>query len=384
MADILHQNKKLSPDFYKIGIDVGSTTAKIVILDQSYRVIFSEYTRHNAEIDQTILSILNKVYTYLDDINLRLNITGSAGMGLSEICEFPFVQEVVASAEVVQEFYPTSKMLIDVGGEDTKMIFFDDQMRPDIRMNGNCAGGTGAFIDQMAALLEISVAELDQFAQSHSCVYPIASRCGVFAKTDVQNLLSNHTPVEDIAASIFHAVALQTINTLARGYDIQPKVLFCGGPLSFLKNLREAFVNVLNIETDQVIIPQRPELLPAVGAAISEDEKLEISLKDLIELIEEKTKRKKLIPNQYLKPLFTTNSEFQEWHEKKTTDKVEKVDIKSLDNQEVFLGIDAGSTTTKIVLIDNLGRIAFTYYGNNQGKHIEFGKIGSVQLSMKI
>ena len=217
----------------KIGIDIGSTTAKVVILDSENNIVFSKYERHNTEVIPTILSILNEAKTIYGDSKATVSITGTAGMGISEKTGIHFVQEVIASAEVIKQLLPEVRTLIDLGGEDAKIIFFNEDGKPDIRMNGNCAGGTGAFIDQMASLLNRPVTELNSMAEDSTNTYPVASRCGVFAKTDVQNLISRDIPSADIVASIYKAVAFQSINSLSRGSDIETKIIFTGGPLTF-------------------------------------------------------------------------------------------------------------------------------------------------------
>ena len=236
----------------RMGIDVGSTTAKVAILGSDTEFRFSSYQRHKARIRKTLLTILEQAHQNLGNIEVSLLVTGSAGMGVSEQYQLPFIQEVVASAEVVKQLYPEVRTLIDIGGEDAKMIFFENNGIPDIRMNGSCAGGTGAFIDEMATLLDISVHELNNLAEKHTNLFPIASRCGVFAKTDVQNLLSREIPREDIAASVFHALVYQTLATLARGHALTPFYIFSGGPLTFLPALKAAFMEVLQITPDCV------------------------------------------------------------------------------------------------------------------------------------
>jgi len=253
---------------YSAGIDIGSTTAKIAILDSNDHVVFTSYERHNTKIIETLLDILKSVHTKFGNIELKTTITGSAGMGICEKKGIPFVQEVVAATEVIKKKYSQVQTLIDLGGEDSKMIFLHAGKAPDIRMNGSCAGGTGAFIDQMASLLGVTLAEFDQLAANHSNKYPIASRCGVFAKTDVQNLVSRKISKEDIAASVFHAVSVQTINALARGADIVPKIMFTGGPFTFLPQLGKAFENLLNLSDVEIITPEHQELMPAIGAAL--------------------------------------------------------------------------------------------------------------------
>ena len=211
-----------------MGIDIGSTTAKVAILGPNDDLRFSAYQRHKAKTAKTLLNILEEARRVLGDIQVDILVTGSAGMGITEQYKLPFIQEVVASAEVVKQLYPEVKTLIDIGGEDAKIIFFGSNGIPDIRMNGSCAGGTGAFIDEMATLLDISVLELNNLAEQHTTIYPMASRCGVFAKTDVQNLLSREIPREDIAASVFHALVYQTLATLSRGHTPDPQFIFGG------------------------------------------------------------------------------------------------------------------------------------------------------------
>ncbi len=259
----------MSTPHYRLGIDIGSTTAKIVLLDPAGESAFSAYRRHNAETLATLRLLLQEAQASLGDAPVEFLVTGSAGMGVAEAYAWPFIQEVVASAEVVHSRYPQVRTLIDVGGEDAKIIFFDERYRPDMRMNGSCAGGTGAFIDEMATLLGVPVTELDDLARRSTALYPMASRCGVFAKTDLQNLISRQVPKEDIAASVFHAVVLQTLATLARGRDVRPMLLFCGGPFTFMPALKAAFLKVLELGEADVVQAQAPELLPALGAALA-------------------------------------------------------------------------------------------------------------------
>ncbi len=240
---------------YKMGgIDVGSTTVKIVVLDNNTHIIYKSYCRHQANIQQTLVSELQKVAQQFPDAMFNINISGSAGMGIGERIGISFVQEVVAAVEVVKTAYPDAHTLIDLGGEDAKMVFFAEGRHPDIRMNGSCAGGTGAFIDQMASLMNITIEELGEKALDYTKILPIASRCGVFAKTDVQNLISRNIPVADISASILHAVALQSVTTLARGCEVIPKVICIGGPLTFIPALRNAFQDVLKIQASDIIV----------------------------------------------------------------------------------------------------------------------------------
>ncbi len=379
---IKEKNKENNLNIFKAGIDIGSVTAKIVLLDNLNTIVFSRYLRHNTRIDKTLLAILNDLLSLQGNVYLDVAITGTAGMGVSEFSGIPFIQEVIASADAVRKLYPETRVLVDIGGEDSKLIFFNERMNADIRMNGNCAGGTGSFIDQMATLLNIPLEKIDETASRYDTIYPIASRCGVFAKTDVQYLLSNNVPAADIAASTFHAVAIQTINTLAQGHDIKPKVLFCGGPLHFLAGLRNALTKVLGITTNDIILPEEPQLIPGIGAAVAdENDKLQIKVQDLIRLIDN-SKRINLREKNSLEPLFRDKYEFEEWEVRKSKDTVQHIEINQLDNSDSFLGIDAGSTTTKIVLIDGQGRVAYEFYSGNKGNPVETVQEGLKQLQM--
>ncbi len=230
----------------RIGLDVGSTTLKVVVLDDHDNICFSTYVRHNARIRETLSVVFSELGERFGDELFSLTITGSVGLGIAERTQIPFVQEVVASTAYVRRHHPQATTLIDIGGEDAKVVFLKGET-PDMRMNSNCAGGTGAFIDQMALLLDTTPAGLDRLAQRAVRIHPIASRCGVFAKTDIQNLLAKNVSREEIAASIFHAVAVQTVVTLSHGCDIEAPVLFCGGPLAFLPSLRKAFAEYLHL-----------------------------------------------------------------------------------------------------------------------------------------
>ena len=248
----------------KTGIDIGSTTVKIVATDNSGKILFSRYRRHNADAKEVVANLMTEMKDHCGDIEADIKMTGSVGMGFSEKYGLPFVQEVVAATKAVQSLYPGTATLIDIGGEDAKVVFFNEGRATDLRMNGNCAGGTGAFIDQMAILLNVSVDELDRLASNSARTYPIASRCGVFCKTDIQNLIARNVSRADIAASIFHAVAVQTVVTLAHGCKIEPPVLVCGGPLTFIPSLRTAFKNYLSLTDDDFILPENGNLLPAL------------------------------------------------------------------------------------------------------------------------
>ncbi len=368
---------------FKLGIDIGSTTAKVVILDEKNKIVFSKYERHNTEVVPTILELLKEAIDKLGDSELTVAITGTAGMGISEKTGIHFVQEVVASAEVIKQLHPEVRTLIDLGGEDAKIIFFNEDGKPDIRMNGNCAGGTGAFIDQMASLLNTNVTNLNGMAEKSTSTYPVASRCGVFAKTDIQNLISRDIPNADIVASIYKAVAFQSINSLARGCDIESKIIFTGGPLTFQPELRKAFLNILEINDSEVVNIDYSELFPAVGAALHNEGLKPLKISEMIELISNNKDAKFNIESR-LNELFSSDDEYNEWIVRKDQHKVEYVPLKDLDNQNLFLGIDSGSTTTKIVLIDDKGRIAAKHYSNNNGNPIKAVETGLELINSEI
>lgn len=350
---------------YKMGVDVGSTTIKIVIIDTNSNIIYKSYRRHQANIQLSFVDEIKKVISDYPNAEFNINITGSAGMGIGERLGINFIQEVVSAVEVVNNVYPSTHTLIDLGGEDAKMVFFKEGKHPDIRMNGSCAGGTGAFIDQMANLMNISTDELGSQALLCEKLYPIASRCGVFAKTDVQNLISRNIPISDISGSILHAVALQSVTTLARGCDVMPKVLCIGGPLTFLPALRKAFCHVLNISDEDMIVPQNGEFFPAWGAALYDNKQATyFKLEDLLT----KSSNKTYTQNETLPTLFNNEDEYNNWKQNRKIKPLSFRPLKANDTiNNCFLGIDSGSTTTKIVIMDNDAHIIYTFYGNNEG-----------------
>lgn len=361
---------------YRIGIDIGSTTAKVVVLNAADNLVLSDYRRHNTQTLSTLKLILRAAVEKIGDADIEMLITGSAGMGIAEKYDLPFIQEVVASAEVIHQRYPEVQTLIDIGGEDAKIIFFDPQRPPDIRMNGSCAGGTGAFIDEMGTLLGVPVSDLDNLANRHTTIYPMASRCGVFAKTDLQNLLSRQVPHEDIAASVFHAVVLQILATLARGRDIQPPLLFSGGPLTFMPSLRSAFLDVLNLSSTDLVSAESPELLPALGAALAQGStRKAFSLQGLIAALSEVKIQPQTKANRE-PALFGSSTARQTWTEVQKNHRIERIGIADCQDEAYFLGIDSGSTTSKVILIDDRGRVAFSYYANNGGNSIQAVQAG--------
>ncbi len=362
----------------RLGIDIGSTTAKVVLTNESGEILYGDYQRHNAEVFTTLLRMLKEIHeNHGEDSSVSVLFTGTAGMGVAERTGIPFVQEVSASAEVVKTYMPEVRTFIDLGGEDAKIIFFDEQLRPDIRMNGNCAGGTGAFIDQMATLLHIPVEELSNAAVKSTTCYSIASRCGVFAKTDIQNLISRDVSPENIAASIYRAVAFQLISALARGVEIKPKLLFAGGPFYYQPELKQTFLEVVGLTEADTIDPMltdpllTPDRIPAAGAALrSQKEGMKFTIKELIDKIE-KSRNFQIDRSNCLDPLFADEKEREEWEKKKSLYAIKTAELKEFDGKRVFLGIDSGSTTTKIVLIDEDGRLGYTFYSTNKGSPIE-------------
>ena len=363
---------------YRIGLDVGSTTAKIAVVDEQLSLVHTEYVRHNTDIYQTVSKLLEAIP---DDEMININITGSAGLGICESTGITFIQELIAATEVVQKIYPKVKTLIDIGGEDSKMIFFSENKMPDIRMNGSCAGGTGAFIDQMASLLHVDLVEMSRLAAMHSNIYSIASRCGVFAKTDVQNLISRKIPKEDIAVSIFHAVAVQCLNTLARGYDIFPKIMFIGGPFTFLPELIIAFIRVLKISTSEIQKTEHPEIIPALGAALLCNTEQPILMKQVKILIKERPYQKEIEKSKRLAPLFRSKSEWKSWQMENKPLQLKRTLLNEYNGIDCFVGVDSGSTTTKIVALGKDNELLFEFYRNNEGQPVETVLCGLKKLN---
>lgn len=353
----------------KIGLDVGSTTVKLVAVDKCNNVLYSRYARHNAGAKEVILAFLEELLPVCGEEKVSLRVAGSVGMGFSEQYSFPFVQEVVAAAKAVQTYYISAKSMIDIGGEDAKVVFFKNGEATDLRMNGNCAGGTGAFIDQMAIILGADVEELNQLALNAKRIYPLASRCGVFCKTDIQNLIAKNVSREDIAASIFHAVAVQTVVTLAHGCDIESPVLFCGGPLTFIPALRKAFMDYLGLKETEVLLPGKGALLPAMGAALAETDdpgvdKLANIIKRLKEGVPAVRKAATLLP-----PVFENEACYLSWQKRIARCKVKR-SVWKPGVQEAFIGIDSGSTTTKIAVLNEKWELLYSFYRNNGGNPI--------------
>ncbi|MGM9748282.1 MAG: BadF/BadG/BcrA/BcrD ATPase family protein, partial [Candidatus Cryptobacteroides sp.] len=301
---------------YRIGIDIGSTTIKCVVLDITDNQIFKEYRRHNAKIRETLLELMGDIYGKIgDDHPVSIGLTGSIGMGVAEKCGFPFVQEVVAATKAISHRGLKVSTMIDIGGEDAKVVFFNARGEAvDLRMNGNCAGGTGAFIDQMTLILSEEIGTLCSLAENSTRIYPIASRCGVFSKTDVQNLVAKGIPKEDIAASIFRAVVIQTVVTLAHGAEIKAPVLFCGGPLTFIPALRKAYRDYLKLDESDVVMPEDGQLLPALGTAVAHKSDSLFKMSEIMDIV-----RKSLtvgMTESRLPPLFKDEADRLRWAER--------------------------------------------------------------------
>ena len=350
-----------------VGLDVGSTTVKIVVMNDKLETIYNDYQRHFSDTKNTVCNVLESLCSMYPESTFTIALTGSGAMSAAKFLDLPFIQEVVSCKRAVEKYIPQTDVVIELGGEDAKIIYFDKSIEQ--RMNGTCAGGTGAFIDQMASLLHTDPTGLNELAKNHQMIYPIASRCGVFAKTDIQPLLNEGAAKEDIAASIFQAVVNQTISGLACGRPIRGKVAFLGGPLNYLPELRNRFIETLHLEGDSIIIPEEAHLLVAKGAALDSLEAHPITVEKLKSKIEVLRVSHDDTSNP-LAPLFSIDADYQEFKERHAKDTVEKADLKTYEG-DAFVGIDAGSTTTKLVLIDNEGRLLYSLYGSNEGNPLQ-------------
>ena len=354
---------------FRLGVDIGSTTVKIAILDSEGSVCFSDYRRHYANIQETLAALINDAAEKLGNVTLSPVITGSGGLQLSKHLDVPFVQEVVAVSTSLQAYAPHTDVAIELGGEDAKIIYFTNGIEQ--RMNGICAGGTGSFIDQMADLLQTDSMGLNEYAKNYKTIYPIAARCGVFVKTDIQPLINEGATHEDLAASIFQAVVNQTISGLACGKPIRGNVAFLGGPLHFLSELRQAFIRTLKLEGDAIIHPDNSHLFAAIGSAMNADENYQISAEELFNQLDHGIKMANEIHR--MDPLFSSYDEYDAFSKRHAKATVKKGDI-SKYHGTCFMGIDAGSTTTKIAVIDTKGTLLWSFYSNNNGSPIETSK----------
>ena len=346
-----------------VGVDVGSTTVKIVVLDENLNVLYENYQRHFSDTKNTICSVLENLINKFQDYNYTIALTGSGAMSASKFLDLPFIQEVVSCKRAVEKYIPKTDVVIELGGEDAKIIYFDKFIEQ--RMNGTCAGGTGAFIDQMASLLHTDSSGLNELAKNYKTIYPIASRCGVFAKTDIQPLLNEGAAKEDIAVSIFQAVVNQTISGLACGRPIRGNVAFLGGPLNYLSELRNRFIETLNLKDEQIIIPNEAHLFVAKGAALDSLNSKQISPQNLSSKIEV-LKKSVDKSSTSLSPLFSIDADYENFKIRHSKDTVKKEDLSNYSG-DCYIGIDAGSTTTKLVLIDKNGNLLYSKYGSNEG-----------------
>ncbi len=349
-------------NYYSLGIDIGSTTVKIAITDGSQNMIFSDYERHFANIQETLAELLRRGFEKLGPMEVHPMITGSGGLTLSRHLEVPFVQEVVAVATALQDYAPQTDVAIELGGEDAKIIYFTNGI--DQRMNGICAGGTGSFIDQMATLLQTDATGLNEYAKNYQAIYPIAARCGVFAKSDIQPLINEGATKEDLSASIFQAVVNQTISGLACGKPIRGNVAFLGGPLHFLSELRQAFIRTLHLTGDAIIAPDHSHLFAALGAAMNSQEKTAIDLETLIDKLSHGIQMDFEVKR--MEPLFVDEDDYAAFLDSHSNNHVKTSHLATYEGN-CFLGIDAGSTTTKIALVGEDGSLLYDFYSNNNG-----------------
>ena len=348
--------------YYKLGIDVGSTTIKVVALDSYNKVIYNDYRRHFSDIKNTLIDSLEECFKKIGNFDLKITVTGSGGIGVAQWLQCDFQQEVIACTRAVEEFINKTDVVIELGGEDAKITYLKGGI--DQRMNGTCAGGTGAFIDQMAILLNTDAQGLNILARDAENIYPIASRCGVFAKTDIQPLINEGAKKSDIAVSIFQAVVDQTISGLACGKPIRGKVTFLGGPLHFLDSLRERFIKTLNLKEGEYFAPENSEIYVALGAAILSENNEIISSKELIKKLNSISEKE--IEDNFLEPLFKNDKEYFDFKKRHYSSVVPKSDLKTYKGN-IFLGIDVGSTTTKAVVLGQNGELLYSSYNNNEG-----------------
>ena len=349
----------------KIGIDVGSTTVKVVVLDEQDHLLFRSYERHLSMVREKTCELLRRAQPILEGQQVKTVITGSAGLGLAKSAKVDFVQEVFATAEAVERFIPDTDAVIELGGEDAKIIFFQGSLEE--RMNGSCAGGTGAFIDQMATLVGVTADELDQLSLHYEKIYPIASRCGVFAKSDIQPILNQGARKEDVAASIFQAVVDQTVAGLAQGRDITGKVVFLGGPLHFLMGLRQRFQETLKLDDDHAVFPENGDCFAAIGAALCSEGYGVSTYEDVYDRLVKSVEDRG--GTQTMPPLFASQAEYDQFIARHNSKKPPEVDAEHYTGK-AYLGIDAGSTTTKVCLIDPDGGLLYTYYSSNRGNPV--------------
>ncbi len=363
-----------------IGIDVGSTTVKMIVKDDKGENLYSEYRRHFSDTKKTIIDLLNEVLDQFGDAKYSLVATGSGAISLAKYLEIPFVQEVIACKNAIAATAPETNVAIELGGEDAKIVYFDHTVEQ--RMNGSCAGGTGAFLDQMAVLLNTTTEGLNDLASKGETIYPIASRCGVFAKTDIQPLLNEGAKKEDVALSIMQAVVNQTISGLACGKPIKGNVIFLGGPLNYLSMLRERFVKTLDLKDNEIIIPKDARLFVCEGAILDKQKKNYLTKEQVKEIIKKLKKFKESESND-LEVLFKNEKDYQKFVKRHAKDSVKKKELTNYVG-DVFVGIDAGSTTAKMVAIDGEGNLLYENYQSNQGTPVDTVKGMILDLYSKL
>ena len=349
----------------RVGIDIGSTTVKVVVLDEDNKLLFRSYERHYSKARERACETLRSIEDMLKGKDVRLVVTGSAGLGVAKAAGLDFVQEVYATAAAVNAYIPDTDAVIELGGEDAKIIFFGGALEE--RMNGSCAGGTGAFIDQMATLMNVTVNELDELSLKHEKIYPIASRCGVFAKSDIQPILNQGGRKEDVAASIFQAVVDQTVAGLTQGRELKGKIVFLGGPLHFLMGLRERFVDTLQLDAGHAVFPGDGDCFAAMGAALCASDYEAKPFDELLRLLEESKAATSVVDT--MPPLFESQADYDAFTARHNASTPPQLDIHTYEG-DAYLGIDAGSTTTKIVLIAPDGGLLYTYYHSNLGNPV--------------
>ena len=349
----------------RIGIDIGSTTVNVVVLDDQNKLLFRSYERHFSKTRERALETLNSISDMLSGQRVKVTITGSAGLGVANAAGIDFVQEVYATAAAVNTYIPDTDAVIELGGEDAKIIFFGGSLEE--RMNGSCAGGTGAFIDQMATLMNVTVNELDTLSLKHEKIYPIASRCGVFAKSDIQPILNQGGRKEDVAASIFQAVVDQTVAGLTQGRELKGKIVFLGGPLHFLMGLRQRFVETLALDGEHAIFPEDGDCFAAMGAALCATDYQPVPFEEVLKKLADSAEATTLVDT--MPPLFSSQEEYDQFSARHNASRPPEVDIHTYSGP-AWLGIDAGSTTTKLALITADGGLLYTYYHSNLGNPV--------------
>ena len=340
-------------NLHRLGIDIGSTTVKIAILNHQNEIVFADYQRHFANIRETLSHLLAEAQDALGNIILSPVITGSGGLTLAKHLEIPFVQEVIAVSCSLQDYAPQTDVAIELGGEDAKIIYFEGG-NVEQRMNGICAGGTGSFIDQMAALLQTDATGLNSYAANYKAIYPIAARCGVFAKTDIQPLINEGASKEDLSASIFQAVVNQTISGLACGKPIRGHVAFLGGPLHFLPELKQAFIRTLKLDEEHIIAPNHSHLFAAIGSALNYKPEVTIELKNILKKLSSDIHMEFEV--ERMEPLFADQAEYEKFRRRHGKHHVMAEDLSTYQGN-CYLGIDAGSTTNKVALVGEDGSL---------------------------